>query len=730
MLLPRPILLLLASLLLVPQLHAQSVDDLLDRLRHVHDSVERSPRAAGPRFSRALLKLELHRRGAISKAGLGGQQSGESWYHGFERDVVDAFARDSLHPPAVEFLPRFLARQGDRTQPDGFLEAMLRVARLPGARPDAALVAGRLLRQRGRHAEALGAFERYATLGGSRGVALLERARGLEATGERTAARATYLAGAAATDSAGVAAYRNDLAWILDSAELASFDALEPARRPEWIEGLFQLRDAEAIRLPGERLSEHLRRWNAVHAQFRIEHPQRWSGFVNVHVPPPAPCTRSAPDGIDPATLAFDPSRRDDDRREEGVLDHRAIVYMRHGAPAMVQLGRHLLADSAIAPLVPAGTARPDTEVLLWAQMDPDLSARSDVWVYWFSGRTRVFTFVPGILNSEQGPRVLSLSPPASASLLWSLGRADPVMRRAAARLATYENRLGSGAVPLACLPSMQDLAIRSEQDVVDAANSDSHSLIFGVPLNPVLQVAAVGVPASGTGRLLVVFAVPGATLRPVVAAPGDVRYTLRLRLTAVDRDHGTVRTHDTLRTWVMDAPLAGRQHLSGLFEVPLAAGRHEVRLAVMDTDGFSGGQQLWEAVRVGASRGTLALSDIVLAAESGGLRWENLGHPVEVNALNAYPSGGVAPVYYEASGLVPGRRYRTTLTVVPEGETTERGVTVTFLEEAPDRLTRYRRTIGLERLTRGRHALTVAIEDMETGARDERERTIHIVDP
>src|SRR5690606_21691851 len=105
---------------------------------------------------------------------------------------------------------------------------------------------------------------------------------------------------------------------------------------------------------------------------------------------------------------------------------------------------------------------------------------------------------------------------------------------------------------------------------------------------------------------------------------------------------------------------------LSGLVELPAPAGAYDVRVAVEEAGGKAGSTALLRGVALGAPRGTLALSDLVLGRTTGGLRWDNLGDPVMLNALNAYMPGDEAPVYYEASGLVPGRSYQTTLSVRP----------------------------------------------------------------
>lgn len=673
-----------------------------------------------PRFGLALARLAAHEGGFMPKPGLGGQLTGESYYESFVRGIGAALERDSLFEPALDFLVPFLASQGERSQPDVFIRAIRRAAALPGARADAYLVLGRALRREARYEAALDAFRTYRSAGGPAGTAQLELARTLAGAGDVDAAAEAYLAGAAHDDSLTHDVYRSDLAWIAGSSELAAFDSIGPAERGAWLRDYFRVRDAESIRLPGERLQEHLRRWAHVHRHFQIPNPARWSRFVHVRVPGPAPCTRGMPQGIDRATLAFDPDRLDDARHEEGVLDHRAVVYMRHGEPASrIPIGG-LLADTAIR-LVAAASE----EVVESIPPDPYKAEASEVWVYWFAGRARVFTFAPS-LGSRFGGRVIQLSPPAYAPVYWALADVDQLYRRAARRLSGYENRRSS--IRLACLPTMQDLAIRAEADVITGANSDSYTLVFSSSLDPVLSASAIGTDAKGGARVLLVFAVAGTRLVPETDPAGGVRYSIGLRVTAIDSSSGVIRTLDTLRTFRAADTLGASAHLSGYLELPLPAGRYDVRAAVIAPGGEAGGMRLWEDVRVGAPGPGPVLSDIVLERETDGLRWANRGDPVMLNPLDAYQAGMSAPIYYELSGLVAGRAYRTTLSLRELDEDDDDAIKLLFTETADGGEAHVRRTIALEGLKRGQYRLVVSVEDAITGEKDSRERLLNVV--
>ncbi|HEU4799900.1 MAG TPA: hypothetical protein VFS94_04655 [Gemmatimonadales bacterium] len=692
-------------------------------LLHSHYQVGSEPGSPEARFDRAMARLELHRQGAFSRPGVGGMISGEAYYAGFVRDLEGVFALDSMFQPALEFLPEFLAHQGDREQSPILLAALARYARDSAAPPITHLVLGRGYRTAGSYDSALSAFIAYEEAGGDPGVARLEAARTLAGLGRLDGAAEMYLDGASQPGEPTRLFYRNDLKWVASDEELAPFDSVPAERRADWIKRFFQLRDAEAIRLPGERLREHLRRWDYVHHHFRVPNPGRWSQFVQVYGREIAPCMRGLPDELNLRTLAFDPSRRHDAREEEAVLDHRAVIYMRHGRPSAVMVLNGVASDSLDVLMTEPGLASDSARIdrLLGADV------ANSVWVYWFSGRPRTFSFGASIPNSRWGGKVLSLSNPPVA-VLRSLAQLDPLYGRAARMAVSRAAMPWRPAVPTACMPTFSRLAIQVEEDAVEGAHSDSYTLTFESSLGAVLQAGAVGDPAKGTGRLLLVFAVPTGRLTARQADDGK-RYDLRLRLTAVSDSGEVVLALDTLRTLVAPvAPIEG-QFVTWLMELPMPAGTYDIRAALMTPDAAAGGFREWEGVRFGTTASAPGLSDMILARESSGLTWQNGGDRVELNPLDAYDEGGNALVYYEGFNLVPGRRYRTTLTLAPSDGDDDDGVTLRFTETAAGTSQHFRRGIGLQQLDDGPHRLTVTLTDLNSGAEARRTREIRIIE-
>lgn len=160
-----------------------------------------------------------------------------------------------------------------------------------------------------------------------------------------------------------------------------------------------------------------------------------------------------------------------------------------------------------------------------------------------------------------------------------------------------------------------------------------------------------------------------------------------------------------------------------------MPAGIYDIRAALMTPDQKAGGFREWKDVRFGTASSAPGLSDLILARESNGLTWQSDGDRVDLNPLDAYDEGGDALVYYEAYNLVPGRNYRTTLTLAPSDEDDDDGVTLQFTETAVERTQHFRRGMGLERLDPGPHRMTVTLTDLETGAETRRTREIRIVE-
>ena len=684
-----------------------------------------------PWFGRGLAKLALSEGGFRTKP-LGGQPFGRNFYVGFTEDLVRAFEREPDFEPGVALLLELLPHQGDRAQPPAFIRALeLAAARRPAVVADAYLILGRAHRTAQQEERALEAFDRYEAAGGDPSTAALERARSLAGLGRLDAAAAAYLRGAALDAAATRHVYRRDLAWVAADSELVAFDSVPQTMLGRWISDFWAIRDAEAVRRPGERLREHLRRWSHAYRRFRVLDPERKTDFRTVMNPDIGPCKEGGAKSIDNLTYE-DPARLQDARRRERLLDHRGVVYMRHGEPAARIRAQGVRGD--IAPLV-AGPATPPRMGSTDAAPPAAFPAAAEgvmegwdvreVWQYWFDGAIRLMYFSGSLALGRSAPSTLYSYIPLDANLLYRVAQLDP-RYRPVAFAAELEGAGMRRAGPVECMSSRMELRRENREAMIASVETDSYSLLFPAPLDPILQAAAIGQPSHGSGRLLVIFAVPGERLTPEPIA-GGVRYRLGIRISAVDRQHQVIHGIDSLRSFVARDTIRAGAFLTGLVEVPAPAGAYTVRVAVYQTDERAGSVQNLGTVALGSERGALGMSDLLLERESGGLRWDNRGMPVMLNALNAYASGDAAPVFYEAYGLQPGRSYQTTLSVRKATDARDRGVSLVFNERADRPTMQVRRTIGLEDLEPGQYRLTLTIVEEGTGARASRSRLINV---
>jgi hypothetical protein len=697
------------------------------------DAVHDAPRSPAPLYGRALVKLALAAMDAQPKA-TAGQGAGESNYAAFVRDASLALKLDPGYPPLITLLTTILPAQGDREQPAAFVAALERAAGLPGARPDAHLVVGRAYRTAGDDARALSHFDAYLAQGGDPGVAGLERARALAGMGRLPEARAAYLAGIGRAGPAGRGLYREDLEWIAAPAELAAFDSAGAAGLVPWLERFWSTRDAAEVRTRGERLQEHLRRWAYAYHNFRIVHPENRTQFERVRVLDIGPCSDRGFKSLDDLTFLH-PDRLDDLRRRERIVDHRAVIYLRHGEPWQrrrppglgVPVSELALGDASAgsSPVVNGAPATFQPTVLSEDERLDDIHG-SAVWLYWFDGAPRVFFFAGSDALGRGRPTTLYAQPPLDPDLMWLLSSLDPAFERAAARLQMAQ-LVPARSVPSArCFSAVDDVIAHTRGDIQTAVTHDSYTLLFRRPLGAILQTFAMGRPSADAGRIVVTFAVDGAALAPSAHDAGrGYAYPLTFRVSAIDSATGAVFQTDTTRTFFAADSLTAGRFLSGLVEVPVPAGRYSVRVAVFQPERDAGTSV--QRTLAALDDASPSMSDIVIGVDSGGIRWANRGDPVEINALGAYPRGGTAPIYYELFGLVPGHRYRTSISLRRYGRDKAAGPALVFIETADAASAHLRRSVGLDRLSHGQYVLSVTVKDAATGGEAMREQLLNV---
>lgn len=218
-----------------------------------------------------------------------------------------ALERDSSHVAAAALLANPALRRLAR-ETGG--EDLARVRQAVGVTPvNTALLLqwAQLELRQGEADSAVAASDLFLEAGGDRALALLLKARGLLAMGRLADGYDSWMLGLARTrDSAGRAAYREDVAWIATDVELATFDSLGPMGLADWGEAFWRRRAASAFRSAAERLAEHERRIRFALDEFALRSNERDYNKVMPY------------------------------RSLQETVDDRGVVYVRHGAPSVI----------------------------------------------------------------------------------------------------------------------------------------------------------------------------------------------------------------------------------------------------------------------------------------------------------------------------------------------------------------------------------------------------------
>ena len=259
-----------------------------------------------PEWSEAHLAYGLARFASYRQLAADPLHLGTRVGYGALEDAEDAFVRaietDPTNLPALRSLAEASRQLHDTTRLARSVLPGLRAARAAGVQDTILLLLlGRTERLMGDSTLAAEAHRAYASAAPS-GLSYREAAWSAFLAGDPTA-DSLYYRGAALTDSAGVAAYREDLALIAADSELADFDAAPGEYRVEMLRRFWAERDREDLQPIGTRLAEHYRRLSRAERRFGLEINRRYYNGSDMY------------------------------RSGSTRFDDRGIVYLRYGEP-------------------------------------------------------------------------------------------------------------------------------------------------------------------------------------------------------------------------------------------------------------------------------------------------------------------------------------------------------------------------------------------------------------
>jgi hypothetical protein len=600
-----------------------------------------------------------------------------------------AFAQATVVEPsftqAVVDLAETAMRQKIRPRTEVALRAVREAAQTGAADvPEVQLARGRLERILGDGDSAMAALTRFLEVGGDPGIGQFEMARALYYVGQReNGERAYYLGAAQSGSEPATALYREDFGWAASPEELAAFDAVPSVDREEWLRDFWRRRDMGDVRVPGERLAEHYRRYFYAVDRYSLVSRHRRYDVINPY------------------------------RNEQQVFDDRGIIYIRHGEPD--QRAFHTSSES-IQPNESWAYVRPGRNLIF------HFAASDDVQDY------KLVESLSDILGAGVGLRLEAGGERSeeAAALFASRSTIDPIYQRlasfptsASARLYGEERRAGARAIRI-------------------GTTTDGFPLRYAAALGGVVRRYLVG-DARGDGwQVLLVFAVPGSSLVPDRSGDGLV-YRVGARVVVTDTAGEAVLYVDSTSVLRRTQPLGEREFMTGFLAIPVPKGDHRLRLA-LDQGRDRAGELLEDTVQVpDPDAKQLAMSDVLVGHAGSGLAWVSVNDTVPVSPTARFSASRPLEVYYEIHGMERGAPYRSRLEVRKEGGGSIFGffkrlfggggppVALTVEGVASGPVTRILQTVDVSRLKPGRYRVRVSIQETQGDGRVERETALEV---
>ena len=676
----------------------------------------------------------------------GGLQDGESHATGVWRALRESMERDPDFDRSRQLFLRLAVATNDRLPTADLTASLRRYAAGPRPDPRAILVLARIARTQKDYRTALTWFDSALTLGGDPALIQLERSRTLQALSRPEEAVTAYYEGLRHATPEGRAAYQLDFRWILAPDSVALFAATPDTALLRWGQNFWVQRDAESVRRPGERLVEHLRRWNYVREHYRIVAAGRRTQMKRTEfdVALQGLCLGSGAWSLDDI-IAEEPADTADIRRDERYLDHRGVVYLRHGEPVATRRGGNtasdleaiveeaIAADAAGESLLPAGYLQTSQfritadQVISYMKSPAADSAISDriranaSWLYWINGSWRVLHFTGSEALGMAEPTTLVTMLPLRPDLYLSRASLAPAYLAMAQLLLAPPTR----AKPATCDPLVQSVLKSGRDDATNAGTHDSYTQIYRHPFNLAAQFFGLGSAADHSARLLTTFAMPGEHLHPSGRAPdGRLVYQVQFRLTLWNAETAESRVIDSTRNFVAADTMRLGASLNGVFELPVGAGSWQVGMTVGQAADSSGGMVLVRAVRIDAGGG-LALGDVLVGREGAKPAYNAGGQSFPLNPGNAWVTDGTVDLWYEVRGLDAGAEYRTVLAVTPVDATRKRSVRIETSDRATGAVTSVRKALALQSLEPGNYHLSVTVTGRGESALRERVITV-----
>jgi hypothetical protein len=714
------VLILLAPTLVAQEPGSESSRSAVERrLFELEGEASRTTRDPSAPHLVASAFVEMHRaeRPVLESAGM---RSGETHAQAAWRWIVEALQRDKDYQPARTLALELLLARGER-EPTRYERDAVALMQTTSAHEAAlSIVLAREARQRSELDSALMLLAAVSATDSLAGLAHLERARTLAMQGDVPEAVAAYWQGLRNIGVVSRAHYTHDVGWLLSTDSLAILNDVPDDALPGWLHRFWRVRDAASAGYEGDRLAEHLRRWAHVHQQYRVPLPGRRIQFRRVEM---------LFDGMDSCVAnnsalyellaALERPLPGDVRDREPLLDHRAIVYMRHGTPARVVTGAApVLFQTALIEMSLAQRQQSRGRGAIEGEQRESMR-QNESWRYWIEGEWRFVHFRGSHALGLHAPTTISSYLPVKFKDDWRLrAEVDP------AYLAVL--RIPPKDTPPSCLPAVLTVIAQSRADADLSVSTDSDTPLIPRAWGAVTQAFAVGAGVNASGRALLSYAIPQRALEADTLLDGRVLTRVALRVVAAERGTGRIIEMDSVRRVITEANAGQRDNMTGWLEVALPPGTWDVAVRGQQPGDSLGHFAQHRGVVI--PQGTaLGMSDIVVGRPGSNPPWLAAGEPFPLNALGAWATGESVDWYAEVWGLPAGTEFRLALTLTPTDASNPRTIRITSTERSAGSFTAIRRQVLLDALPPGQYTLTVRVE--AGGEAVERQRGLLIHD-
>ena len=557
----------------------------------------------------------------------------------------------------------------------------------PGATitPGALLAMAELRRDTGDLDSTIALLDRYLRAAGDSGVGLLEIARARFGLGNDSAGAAAYSAATARIRTAEARRrLRDDLAWLMDSTELAAFDATPGPSLAASVGAFWEERDVRDLRRPGERLAEHYHRLAYAERNFaRVSDRQRHT-------------------------------RNQRFRTHQTRLDDRAVIYIRHGPPdERAAFASPFATAEEVAQQDPGTSGGPPSKPsdrtpavppnISWKYRRP----QGNLIVHFVAEHGSDYRLIESLLDVFSTDTVLALQMrerPGPAQIQLPAYAADRFARalvRSRADLDPVYTRLANGPA-IQGSANLQIERAEGQRSLAVGTTTDSYVHDFDAEIEPIVE--AYGVPLERGGRVLVVIGVPvrGAG-ESAASRPMGVRVVV-----STEGDRRLLQADTVLALRPVTA--TGRTVLAGYLDVPAPPGRHRLRALLTDPASGAGAAAPVQPVLLPAASDSVpAIGDLILGVP-GALDWSGPDGPTPLNPAGRFRPGSAATLSYAVSGLVPETVYQTTIEIRAGSEGGGRRSTSTFAMKAEGSRHAVHRGIELRGIGAGSYVLVVTV--------------------